>query len=75
MLIKRADPAIVSSDRFIAQRDVEFDEPRRCYAAALVAMTFSSWRRRKIGGFTGDIQGAGCEIADVGPAVVAACWR
>lgn len=33
----------------------------------------SRWSQRKIGGFTGDTLGAACEIAEVAPALVAAC--
>ena len=35
---------------------------------------FSLWCRSKIGGFTGDTLGAGCELAEVIPALVAAAW-
>jgi len=43
--------------------------------SVLAVLVFSSWCRRKIGGFTGDTLGAGCEIAEVIPAIVAASWR
>ncbi len=46
-------------------------------AAGLVViatLVFSCWCRRKIGGFTGDTLGAACEIAEVIPALVGACW-
>ncbi|MEI6561731.1 MAG: adenosylcobinamide-GDP ribazoletransferase [Verrucomicrobiota bacterium] len=35
---------------------------------------FSLWCRNKIGGFTGDTLGAGCEWVELMPALVAAAW-
>ena len=35
---------------------------------------FSRWCRNKIGGFTGDTLGAGCELAEVVPALLAVAW-
>jgi len=35
---------------------------------------FSLWCRSKIGGFTGDTLGAGCELVELMPALVAATW-
>jgi len=35
---------------------------------------FSLWCRNKIGGFTGDTLGAGCEWVEMMPALVAAAW-
>ena len=43
--------------------------------SVLSVLVFSLWCRRKIGGFTGDTLGAGCEIAELIPAIVAASWR
>jgi adenosylcobinamide-GDP ribazoletransferase len=40
-----------------------------------ITMIFSVWCRRKIGGFTGDTLGAACEIAEIMPALIVACWR
>jgi len=41
-----------------------------------VIVIFSLWSRSKIGGFTGDTLGAGCELVEIIPAMVAAfCWR
>jgi adenosylcobinamide-GDP ribazoletransferase len=47
-------------------------------AAVLVVfntMIFSVWCRRKIDGFTGDTLGAACEIAEIMPALIVACWK
>lgn len=50
------------------------------YGACVVGVSivaiiiFSSWCRGKIGGFTGDTLGAGCEIVELIPALVAAAW-
>ena len=35
---------------------------------------FAQWCRNKIGGFTGDTLGAGCELAEVIPALLAVAW-
>jgi adenosylcobinamide-GDP ribazoletransferase len=35
---------------------------------------FSLWCRKKIGGFTGDTLGAGCELVEVIPALLAVAW-
>jgi len=35
---------------------------------------FSLWCRKMIGGFTGDTLGAGCELAEVIPALLAVAW-
>lgn len=43
-----------------------------CAIAALAV--FAAWCRRKIGGFTGDTLGAGCEIIELVPAMVAVAW-
>jgi adenosylcobinamide-GDP ribazoletransferase len=40
-----------------------------------ITMVFSLWCRRKIGGFTGDTLGAACEIAEIMPALIVACWK
>jgi adenosylcobinamide-GDP ribazoletransferase len=41
--------------------------------AALIAIgIFSLWTRSKIGGFTGDTLGAGCELVELVPALIAA---
>lgn len=47
-----------------------------CAAAASVAAVavFSAWSRGKIGGFTGDTLGAGCELSELAAALVAAAW-
>ena len=47
-----------------------------CAAAASIAaiVLFSLWCRSKIGGFTGDTLGAGCEWVELIPALVAAAW-
>lgn len=44
--------------------------------AASIAMTFmvALYAYRKVGGFTGDILGASCEIVELVPALVAAAW-
>ena len=42
-------------------------------SAGLIA-GFSLWCRNKIGGFTGDTLGAGCELAELVPALLAAAW-
>ena len=47
-----------------------------CTAGVSVAAIalFSLWCRSKIGGFTGDTLGAGCEWVELMPALVAAAW-
>ena len=47
-----------------------------CVAAVSVVaiVVFSFWCRGKIGGFTGDTLGAGCELVELIPALVAAAW-
>jgi adenosylcobinamide-GDP ribazoletransferase len=47
-----------------------------CVAGISVAAIafFSGWCRGKIGGFTGDTLGAGCELTELIPALVAAAW-
>ena len=47
-----------------------------CAAGASLAAiaVFSLWCRSKIGGFTGDTLGAGCEWVELMPALVAAAW-
>ena len=47
-----------------------------CVAGVSVAAIaiFSLWCRSRIGGFTGDTLGAGCEWVELIPAVVAAAW-
>lgn len=42
--------------------------------SVLTVAMFSFWCRGKIGGFTGDTLGAGCELAELIPALVAAAW-
>ncbi|MEI8235154.1 MAG: adenosylcobinamide-GDP ribazoletransferase [Verrucomicrobiota bacterium] len=47
-----------------------------CAVGASVAGVgiFSVWCRSKIGGFTGDTLGAGCELVELIPALAAAAW-
>ena len=47
-----------------------------CAVAASVGgiAIFALWCRRKIGGFTGDTLGAGCELAEMIPALLAVAW-
>lgn len=42
--------------------------------SVVVIVIFSLWCREKIGGFTGDTLGAGCEIVELIPALIAAAW-
>jgi adenosylcobinamide-GDP ribazoletransferase len=42
-------------------------------SVAAIAM-FARWCRSKIGGFTGDTLGAGCELIELVPALVAVAW-
>jgi len=42
-------------------------------SVAVIAI-FSFWCRSKIGGFTGDTLGAGCELVELVPALVAVAW-
>ena len=42
-------------------------------SVAVVAV-FALWSRSKIGGFTGDTLGTGCELAELIPALVAVAW-
>jgi adenosylcobinamide-GDP ribazoletransferase len=41
------------------------------FSALLVAALFSVYCFRKIGGYTGDTLGAGCELAEIVPAIAA----
>ena len=43
-------------------------------ASAAGIAIFSLWCRKMIGGFTGDTLGAGCELAEVIPALLAVAW-
>jgi len=43
-------------------------------ASVVAIVIFSGWCRAKIGGFTGDTLGAGCELAELVAALVAAGW-
>ncbi len=38
------------------------------------ALAFCAYSHRKIGGYTGDTLGAGCEVVELMPALVAAAW-
>ena len=42
--------------------------------SVLALLVFTAWCRNKIGGFTGDTLGAGCEIIELVPALVGAAW-
>jgi len=42
--------------------------------SVIVIAIFSFWCRSKIGGFTGDTLGAGCEFVELIPALIAAAW-
>jgi adenosylcobinamide-GDP ribazoletransferase len=44
-------------------------------SSVLAVLVFSLWCKSKVGGFTGDTLGAGCEIAELIPAIIAASWR
>ena len=39
-----------------------------------VALVFCAYCHRKIGGYTGDTLGAGCEIVELVPPLIAAAW-
>ena len=42
--------------------------------SVVAVAVFARWSRGKIGGFTGDTLGAGCELAELIPALVAVAW-
>ncbi|MBM4271259.1 MAG: hypothetical protein FJ139_03750, partial [Deltaproteobacteria bacterium] len=44
------------------------------FASLIVAVLFSWYCYRKIGGYTGDTLGAVCEITEIIPALVAVAW-
>jgi len=42
--------------------------------SVVAVAVFALWSRSKIGGFTGDTLGAGCELVELMPALVAVAW-
>jgi adenosylcobinamide-GDP ribazoletransferase len=45
-----------------------------CAVSLITTLLLAGYAYRKIGGFTGDVLGASCEIVEVIPALVAVAW-
>jgi cobalamin 5'-phosphate synthase/cobalamin synthase len=43
--------------------------------AVIAALLLTAWSRKKIGGATGDVYGAACELGEAAAAIVLAAWR